>query len=249
MILAFMPGLVFLRGYYVFPYPRAVSTTDEIVGAMIFAIPFQAVAISIVDRFTPYRIDFVQLGTLMDGAKSDLANRAAFGELTTFLWPIIGYNLVLWGLAYLCGHLLRWLVINCEWDIDRPWLRFSSEWYYLLSGRQWRWEAEFDFDLILADVMVMEPAAPVIYSGILSSVHFARDGAVESLVFNLPKKWAVPGSYTSQPIPGQAFVIKFDQVLNLNFRLFKIDKDKEAPDPNPPPPPAGGHLADARSAF
>ncbi len=243
-----MPGLVFLRGYYLFPYPRAVSTTDEIVGATIFAIPFQAVAIAIVDRSTSYRIDFVQLGTLMDGAKSDLANHAAFGELTTFLWPIIAYNLCLWGFAYLCGHFLRRLVINCEWDLDHPWLRFSSEWYYLLSGRQWGWKSGENFDLMLADVMVMGPAAPVIYSGILSSVHFARDGAVESLVFNLPEKWAVPGSYTSQRIPGQAFVVKFDQVLNLNFRLIKIDEDTEAPEPDLPPPPCGACLADERTA-
>jgi hypothetical protein len=43
-------------------------------------------------------------------------------------------------------------------------------------------------DLMLAGVMVRGPAAPVIYPGIVSSVHFARDGALVSLVFNLPEK-------------------------------------------------------------
>jgi hypothetical protein len=48
--------------------------------------------------------------------------------------------------------------------------------------------------------------------------------------------------------PGQAFVIKFDQVLNPNFRPIEIDEDKETPAPNLPPPPAGGRLAGAPTA-
>jgi len=232
-----MPGLVFIRGYYVFPYPRALSATDEIVGAMIFSVPFQALAIFLLHVFTSYRVDLVQFGTLIDGAKSDIANEIAFDDLARFLWPIIGYNVALWIFASSCGHLLRWIVIKSEFDIDHSWLRFSSEWYYILSGRQWLWKEGVDFHLMLADVMVSGNTAPLIYSGILRSVHFARDGAVESLVFNQAEKWAVPGYPTSQQIPGQAFVIKFDQVLNLNFRLLKIEEETvAAQSPQPPLP-------------
>lgn len=218
-----MPGLIFIRGYFRFPYPRTLTTTDEIVSAMVLAIPLQAVAIWFAQSFTPYRLDFIELGTLMDGAKSDIANEVAFDEIARFLWPIIFYNLALWALANRLGYWLRQFVIVAELDLKYSWLRFSSEWYYLLSGREWGWKAGRDFDVMLLNVMVPGTTAPVIYSGILSSIHFARDGEVESLVFIQSEKWATPGALAPQRIPGQAFIIKFDQVLNLNFRLLKID--------------------------
>ena len=70
--------------------------------------------------------------------------------------------------------------------------------------------------------MVTFAPQSVIYSGILRSIHFARDGGVESLVLNQAEKWSHPDERSAQRIPGQAFVIKFDQVLNLNFRLIKM---------------------------
>lgn len=72
-----MPGLIFIRGYFRFPYPRAFTTTDEIVAAMVFAIPLQSLSIWLIQGLTSYRIDFIQLGTLMDGAKSDIADECA----------------------------------------------------------------------------------------------------------------------------------------------------------------------------
>ena len=219
-----MPGLIFIRGYFRFPYPRTFTTTDEIVSAMVFAIPLQAFAIWIAQSLTSYRFDFIELGTLMDGAKSDIANEVAFEEIARFLWPIIFYNLALWVFANRLGNLLRHIVIGAEFDLAGPWLRFSSEWYYLLSGREWGWKEGREFDVMLLNVMVPGVSAPVIYSGILSSIHFARDGEVESLVFIQAEKWATPGALAPQRIPGQAFIIKFDQVLNLNFRLLKIDE-------------------------
>jgi hypothetical protein len=42
------------------------------------------------------------------------------------------------------------------------------------------------------------------------------------LVLNQAEKWSRPDERSAQRIPGQAFVIKFDQVLNLNFRLIKM---------------------------
>jgi hypothetical protein len=222
VILAFMPGLIFIRGYFRFPFPRTFTTTDEIVAAMVFAVPLQALGIWIVQACTAYRIDFIDLGTLMEGAKSDLANADAFKEVSRFLWPIIGYNVALWVFANRLGNVLRQIVIRTEWDLKYSWLRFSSEWYYLLTGRQWGWKAGKDFDLVFADVMVTFAPQSVIYSGILRSIHFARDGGVESLVLNQAEKWSHPDERSAQRIPGQAFVIKFDQVLNLNFRLIKM---------------------------
>jgi hypothetical protein len=211
---------------------------------MVFAIPLQALAIWLVQACTPYRIDLIELGTLMDGAKSDVANEVAFANLTRFLWPVIGYNLALWASASLLGNVLRRSVIQAEWDLEYPWLRFSSEWYYLLSGRQWGWRADEDFDLILVDVMTTIGITPLIYSGILNSIHFARDGSVESVTFTKGGKWDIPGVQAPTPIPGNVFVVKFDEILNLNFRLFKIDQ--EAPTPTAAAvPPAGGHLSDA----
>jgi hypothetical protein len=221
-----MPGLLFIRGYFRFPYPRssdgrAFTTTDEIVAAMVFALPLQALAIWLVQTFTSYRVDLIELGTLIAGAKSDIANQGSFQELTRFFWPIVGYNLALWIFANRLGNALRQIVIKTELDLKYPWLRFSSEWYYLMTGRQWGWKKGRDFDQTFADVMVSMSPKPVIYSGILSSVHFARDGGVESLVLNQAEKWANPGELSAQRIPGQAMLIKFDQVINLNFRLIK----------------------------
>ena len=101
------------------------------------------------------------------------------------------------------GNVLRQTVVRTEWDLKYSWLRFSSEWYYLLTGRQWGWKAGKDFDLIFADVMVSFAPQSVIYSGILRSIHFARDGGVESLVLNQAEKWSHPGELIRPANPGR----------------------------------------------
>ncbi len=114
------------------------------------------------------------------------------------------------------------MVLKLEFDRRFAFLRFSNDWYYLLTGREWGLKRGADFDLVWLDALVEGGAGAVIYSGRLHSFYLARDGGLESLCITEAQKWMIPGAFAPLTIPGQGFVIKYSEVLNLNIVFYQL---------------------------
>lgn len=111
VFLILIPGIVFRRTYFHGVFSReAIKTTamEEVVGAIIPGILFQAVAVLFLKLFpVAWQVNFEHLGYLLSGVKEDHLNAAIFRDIYQNLHKIFFYNLLLWILAGACGYGLK----------------------------------------------------------------------------------------------------------------------------------------------
>lgn len=231
LYIIFVPGFIFRRAYLSIPFSRkyAVSSPFDDIAAIILAIILQAAMCGMAQRLSPYRIDFAVLGELIVGTKSDLVQSSAFSNIQEHLGTIAAYNFSLWAVAGLLGCGFRLIVLNLRLD-TLPlfrFLRFSNIWYYFFTGRQWALREGEDFDLVWLDALAQVGQSTTLYSGRLHSYFLAPDGGLDSICLSDAQRWPPhnPGASTGTTpvlIPGQGFVIKYSQILNLNITFYRI---------------------------
>ena len=231
VFLLFAPGVIFRRAYLSYPLSKryaASSASDEVAYAAVPAVVLQFLMLETVQHMSSYRVDFVSLGDLLVGTHADAAQDAAFRALSIRLTPIAAYNLVLWFIAGLSGYIARLVVFKLELDSRWQVLRFNNDWYYLLTGRQWRLRRGIDFDVIWVDVLVKGSGAPTLYSGVLDYYFLARDGGMDSLSLSYAQRWPEPFAEKAKPIPGQSLILKYSEILNLNLAFCRLNETPAA---------------------
>jgi hypothetical protein len=224
LFLIFLPGFILRRVYLSYPFSRrySVSSPFDDTLAIVLAVILHAAMCGAVVALTRYRIDFSLLAALIVGTHSDDLQTAAFLNLQSHLSAIAVYNLALWAIAAFLGGGIRRLVIKFELDLRFLFLRFSNDWYYLLTGREWGLKQGSDFDLVWLDALVEAAGQAIIYSGRLRSFFLARDGGLDSICISEAQKWTSPGALAPIPIPGQGFIIKYSDTLNLNIVFYRL---------------------------
>ncbi|MFQ5708029.1 MAG: hypothetical protein ACE5HO_11295 [bacterium] len=180
-------------------------------------------------QLTSYGIDFSSLGFLLTGAKDDANVASAFQVVGRDIWKITGYNLSLWLFAAALGHGFRMLVRSLRLDLKYDLLRFNNEWYYFMSGEI----IAKDIDFVWIDALVQTSEGSIIYSGLLQDFYLSKDGGLERIYLTQVARRKLSNEAVDKPseseqegtpryydVPGDLFVIKYSQVVNLNLNYF-----------------------------
>jgi len=161
---------------------------------------------------------------------------------------LVVHQIVLWGLAYGGGHLLRVCVRKGEWDLKTKFWRFGNPWHYLISGEATR----------IPDLNIARPETPdfltwidalthcgnalLLYSGMLLDYELDDKGGLGSISLIEPVvrrhdelgKTGEP-LLESRPVePSSVFVIAAEKILNINITYLPI----------PPESPTGRLLSE-----
>jgi hypothetical protein len=207
LFLLFAPGIVFRRAYLSYPLSRryaASSASDEVAYAAVPAVVLQFLMVELIQHWSCDQ-----------------------------LAPIASFNFALWCVAAVSGYCARVLVFAVGLDTRWQVFRFNNDWYYLLTGRQWRLREGRDFDVIWIDALVKSSPTPVLYSGILDYYFLSRDGGMDSVCLSHARRWVEPHPRRPVPIPGQSVVLKYLELLNLNISFYRLN---ELPHPAPAQP-------------
>jgi hypothetical protein len=224
LLLIFLPGFILRRVYLSYPFSRkySVSSPFDDVPAILIALVLQGVMIIVIGHYWHYEIDYKALGVFLVGAHLDQAQFDAFANIRDHFIAIAEYNLVLWAVAAVLGFMARWLVVKLDLDLRFRVLRFSNDWYYLLTGRQWFLEQGTDFDFVWLDLLVETGGSTILYSGRLHSYFLAPDGGLDSICLADAQKWMAAGALAPISIPGQGFIMKYSETVNLNIVFMKL---------------------------
>jgi len=230
IFLIFVPGAILRRSYFSGRFSiKFVSTSplDEIVWAIIPGAVLHLIMIYFVKNFCIQQLDFTTIGFLLVGAKDDANTARAFQVLGRDIWLITKYNVILWMIAGVIGHGFRIVVRRYRLDLRFNLLRFNNEWYYLLSGETNKTKPG-EVNYVWIDALVETAGGSVLYSGFLVDFNLSRDGGLESIYLTeVTRRYLNSDSSDDakpkqryQAIPGDIFVIKYTQVVNLNISIY-----------------------------
>ena len=230
IFLIFVPGAILRRSYFSGRFSIkfvARSPLDEIVWAIIPGTFLHLVMIFFIQKATIQQLDFATIGYLLVGAKDDANTARAFQVLGRDLWQITNYNLALWAIAAIIGHGFRILVRRYHFDLKFNLLRFNNEWYYLLSGETMKTRPG-DVNYVWIDALVEKAGGGVIYSGLLVDFNLSREGGLESIYLTQVARRFLTSDAPDDAkqrqkyyeIPGDIFVLKYTQVVNLNISIY-----------------------------
>ncbi len=214
--LSFGPIRETLRGH--------LSIADEIALSIIPALLLQFAMVEVVEALTPYRVDLVLLGDLLTGSRP----AAAFANLEQRLFLIASYNFILLALAAAVAWLLRKIVIGYRLDLRFRTLRFSNEWYYFLTGREWDHQPG-DIALVMVDAFAVVGNETFIYSGRLDSYKLAHDGNLDYIRLTNTRRWTSPHALAPVSISGEALVLRYDSIANLNISFVRLSQADPPP--------------------
>jgi hypothetical protein len=229
LLILSLPGIIARRVYLSFPFAKRYAVTsiaDEIALSVIPALLLQCGMMEAVECLTPYRVDLVLLGDLLTG--SARAATAAFANLEQWLIPIAIYNLVLWSLAVFLAWVLRSAVVKYRLDLRFRPLRFTNEWYYFLTGREWD-RSPGDIALVMVDAFAVIGNTSFIYSGRLDSYKLGRDGNLDYICLTNTRRWTGPNAFAPVVIPGEALILRYETIANLNISFVKLSETSGAP--------------------
>lgn len=231
LLILSLPGIIARRAYLSFPFAKRYAVTsiaDEIALSVIPALLLQLGMMGVVECLTPYRVNLVILGNLFTGSAQ--ATAAAFANIERRLIPIAIYNLILWSLAVSFAWVLRSAVVKYRLDLRFRPLRFTNEWYYFLTGREWD-RSPGDIDLVMVDAFAVVGNETFIYSGRLDSYKLGRDGNLDYICLTSTRRWAGPNAFAPVAIPGEALVLRYETIANLNISFVKLSETTVALQP------------------
>lgn len=225
LFLIFAPGVIGRQVYLSYPLSkqRASAMSEEVALAVIPTILVHLLMFWLIGNLG-YHIHFPTLGTLLLGAHDDTRVAAAFRNIEHHVPEIAAYNIASWMIAGIGGYALRAAVLGADLDLKAPWMfRFNNEWFYILTGRQWRYDHERPFDFVWVDALVHENGESFIYSGRPYEYYLGKDGELESLCLRKASKIRLSWSSIPEPIPGKTLVLNYANVSNLNVILIGLE--------------------------
>lgn len=245
ILLILVPGLVFFRFYYSEEFSKEYFKTSpfEVIStSLIPSMIFHLIGGWLVQKEGSYSIDLQTVGTLMIGTNQSTILQAAIGQIQTNVLPIVGYNLSLWLLAGLAGKIARTVVRGTGLDRRQKLFRFQNRWHYILTGEFLQFprvplEAKRKPDFTYVDALVQTHEGSIIYKGILADYDLTKSGeGLENIyLIHVERRYlsADKGDWrykyrkkknTYYEVPGELFVLKYEQVINLNVTYYAVEE-------------------------
>lgn len=237
IVILIVPGVFFKRFYFQGAFNRQFQSgqfADRFVTSIFWGIVTQSVFfyafINTVD------VEFESLYELLVQTHENFSNNKVPSLQKEAISGILLYLLGSVVFAMILGFLLFRIVRVTKLDLKTKVLRFSNKWHYYFSGEilktnDFRGKLPKDKLVIgaLVDVLVKYGEGDNrLFSGNLAQYTINNEGNLETLYLIGARRYSdSKGNPTKSPkvIPGDCFVVSYQNVLNLNLNYILIQKD------------------------
>lgn len=257
IILLSVPGHVFRVSYNAGRFTQRIlpdDITQDILKALIYAFPFHLIGIATIDHLVHAQIIKTELNSQILGRLLTAEYGSEFKLVIDALYhsahQITVYLLSLTVLAWLIGSASRQMVWYGELDVCLPTLfGYGNRWMYAFTGRGRVFPKKGEIVLPYIDALVDVCGKCKLYRGVFYD--FSADENGEPLTIFLiaahrgkfREEKGKQGEFYWVPIrPGDVFMIKYEEIKNLNVSYFVGDpsaKLSTSPFSSDPPPPSG----------
>jgi len=240
-LLLAVPGFLYRSLYHSGEFTRNLlprSWTDEIGKAIIYGVPFHALAIVIshylqVFGFTHRSLTMESVIRVLAAEYSIPGN--SFHEIFTQFDDNIGfvscYYLGVLVTVFFAGRYARKLVWGNEFDVKFPWLRYRSEWLYRIMGRgvlkgvpMKDTGAWID---ILSEQETQIPGRTMLYRGLAAGYTTKENGALRDIILTDASRTdgeKENGVVKWKQIPGKFLIMSYGKVRNMNITYEQHSK-------------------------
>lgn len=243
----FLPGLIFLRAYFVGEFSKQFNTRVPIIRLAFYSlVPGLLFFLSSIYFYSLCDKNFSVSGALeiylnllsADGGFKDQTSHFLNNDLGWFILFISCTYLI----AGLLGVTLHYIIRKFNFDKKRKILRFKNYWYYIFSGEIVKFPkferamtdiqiggVDRDSDVLMtyADILVNECGKSRMFTGYVLDYELEQDNinALDKIyLLDAHKYDYVPSpqfryssNYVKKSIPGQLFVIDYKNIQNLNI--------------------------------
>lgn len=232
IFLLILPGLIFNSAFYKIENTPLtyVPFTNKTIISSIITLVLHIIGLSVLTRLFHHSLNIQPLLILISGAQGKEYFAVLSSLSTVQLFFSVVYLLVIYFVAYTFGYLLRFLIIQFEWDRYSI-FEIDSPWYYLFKG--YVWEDGKPGGVRVAAILEISGNC-FLYVGILEKFFLNGSGNIDRLVLTNamrreikndknPYEHDIHSSKRFYPIDGDYFVLKYSEVKNLNVQFLKID--------------------------
>lgn len=234
LFLILAPGFVYRLSYTssrlsLRRYNRNI--VNELTWSIIPSIILQVGFLTFIENVTSYRIDFNLIGNLLF-AEKDANVAVCFQNIRQYIYPIFWYNVVLFGISYVLGHLTRRFIRWTKLDRHSKTFRFSNKWYYILRGECLDFphvpDSYDDIYYKIVDVLCKVNGETVIYIGEMFDYYLDNDGNLEAIHLRYPVRRYLKDDNKEAnryyDIASRFLIIPMSDIININVRYFNTEK-------------------------
>lgn len=232
ILLFLVPGALARKAYNsvkISDYHSKASSLSEIVLTIALSVLIQFAGLLVLmlyDYFCycPYRVDYHAILSLLS-FNTNSASEDIFQPIENNLMLIMLYQVTLYLLCVVISRGFLGIVINYKLDRKIPFLRFDTEWHYILTGRV----INSDKTVIkYANVLVdMDDDSYIIYSGVLTDYNVNKDGELKLIELKGVKKKVISKENPSDPqehvFKVHSFFIPYENIKNFSITYFNLD--------------------------
>jgi hypothetical protein len=239
------PGLIFRFSYLQGTYAKVsfkVSAIDEIFWALIPALFFQLTAVLMLENIFSFSIRIDIVYQLING---DSASGMDFQQIRRGFFPFLVYTAALIGISAASGRLVRFLIRHFKLDIRYRFFRLNNEWHYLFSGEILDFPGvpgdSRNIEIIQIDLLANTSEGSIIYSGILQDYFLSKDNGLDRIYLSHVYRRSLKDDLSHSDrtgaqqlderyyqMPGELFVIQYDQIINMNVTYHRFSLESEA---------------------
>lgn len=240
IIMLVVPGVFFKRIYFQGPFTRQFQSglfADRLITSLFWGILVQIITFYIF--INTFNVQYESVFELLTETHSKLTKNEFpdFNEngLTNILLYLLGSVVIALGLGFFAFHFVRIFQLDQKFSV----LRFANKWHYYFSGeilnsREFRQSSlkKGKVSATLIDVLVKYGENDNrLFSGNLVQYTINSEGNLNSIYLTGTRRYKnSKGEFISTPkeIPGDCFVIPYQNVLDMNIQyiLQKAEKGK-----------------------
>ncbi|MBS0349718.1 MAG: hypothetical protein JSR33_00785 [Proteobacteria bacterium] len=235
IFLLILPGLVFSSAFYKIDntFLNYIPFTNKTIISSIATITLHTIGLLITVDIFHHPVNGWLLLILMSGGQLKEYSTVVTSLTTSQLLFFSFYLLAIYLIAYISGRILRYLIMEFEWDRCAV-FQIDSSWYYLFKG--YDWENGKPGGVQITAVIEMGGKC-YLYMGILEKFFLNDSGNIDRLVLtnamrreigkdkNFEESEADDLYKRFYPIDGDYFVIRYAETKNLNVQFLKIELD------------------------
>jgi hypothetical protein len=236
-----LPGLFFRKFYYSEEFSKEYfrqSFSETVLSAFFPSLVLHFLWYFIIQIFG-YKIDIQVIGSLIFFNP----NNTVFENISSNAFNILLYNISIIFAGSILGYFTKKAVRALKLDRRQKLFRFQNSWHYILKGEFFEFpRAAFDLEtnsveeieFVFIDALVSTPEGTIIYDGVLVDYELTNDGGLDFISLKGVQRRFLKDDFKKEglnvdnyyKIPGHILIIKYSEILNLNFSYYKLEFNK-----------------------
>lgn len=249
LLIILYPGFLFRRFYYTGEFSKEYfkqSITDLIFSSILpgFLLHFIGYFFFIKGRA---EFDVITIGTLLSGTSDSAKVTQAFEAVYKHAPFVTRYFLGVSLLGMISGFMTLLVVRKTKLDRKFKMFRFQNEWYYIFSGEILDFPKVLgkakEIDVCYIDVLTNTAEGTVLYTGLLEEYILSREGGIDRIYLTDVKRRFFKNDIDTNDdltkeesgvdndhyyyMPGNLFVIPYNQIMNINVTYYNVTVSDE----------------------